>query len=403
MNFTRLFLICAAILIASSATPTTAFAHTLKIMNTAPVAFLIPSEQPGLGFLTVNADSSSSSGNPATANHRHCFNVFVAPTSFQAIRKKICTHEGSADVVVRSLKAGVGRIRLEEIVPIGKKRQVLRAEFGFYRQLKLTTLHGMVESGQCASLSVEGGRPPYSFRNLTPKMGTLSESGEFCSASEKYGFATLVVLDSGSNSTSETIRVRAPIRRLSMDPLNWNITYSEHMPPHPYSGDSGEWFFEFPKMGFGEIDYLTQNVVGGYLQGAGLLARMSIETSDGAEFDHHTESFNTSTFPAHVRFLLQRGTRPTQDPGDRWWSNPIAIKLERGSFELRVPLSADQWTNVSGQRGDQSEAILSKFRRVLRDPGNIGFTFGGGSFFGHGVRVKNGSARFILHEMTVED
>ena len=38
----------------------------------------------------------------------------------------------------------------------------------------------------------------------------------------------------------------------------------------------------------------------------------------------------------------------------------------------------------------------SGFKELLGKMGNIGLTFGGGCFFGHGVNVSGGSAKFIV-------
>jgi hypothetical protein len=81
----------------------------------------------------------------------------------------------------------------------------------------------------------------------------------------------------------------------------------------------------------------------------------------------------------------------------RWWSNPIAYELVGGSVvQLKVPLSANQWSNIYGHFGNFSAATASGFNSTLQHPAMIGFSFGGGCFFGHGVNVSNGTARFIV-------
>ena len=57
---------------------------------------------------------------------------------------------------------------------------------------------------------------------------------------------------------------------------------------------------------------------------------------------------------------------------------------------MTVKLSPDQWTNVVGKRSSWG------FAKTRKNMGNIGVTFGGGCFFGHGVNVSGGSARFIM-------
>jgi hypothetical protein len=57
---------------------------------------------------------------------------------------------------------------------------------------------------------------------------------------------------------------------------------------------------------------------------------------------------------------------------------------------MTVEIAPDQWTNVEGERS------RSGFTEILKNMGNIGLTFGGGCFFGHGVNVSGGTARFIM-------
>jgi len=74
----------------------------------------------------------------------------------------------------------------------------------------------------------------------------------------------------------------------------------------------------------------------------------------------------------------------------RGWSNPISVVLANGEYTMTVRLSPDQWTNVEGERSGAG------FAKTLKRVDNIGLTFGGGCFFGHGVSVTGGTARFLL-------
>jgi hypothetical protein len=68
----------------------------------------------------------------------------------------------------------------------------------------------------------------------------------------------------------------------------------------------------------------------------------------------------------------------------RWWSNPTSFVLAPtdGVVTLSVPLRGGQWTNVGGMTGVQQP---DGFAAALAHPANVGMTFGGGCFFGHGV------------------
>jgi len=64
-----------------------------------------------------------------------------------------------------------------------------------------------------------------------------------------------------------------------------------------------------------------------------------------------------------------------------------------------VALDPGQWTDTNGNLGT-SDPI--RFAAALADPMTIGLTFGGGCFFGHGVYIDGGTARFILTSYVVQ-
>ena len=68
----------------------------------------------------------------------------------------------------------------------------------------------------------------------------------------------------------------------------------------------------------------------------------------------------------------------------------MSVALADGEYTMTAELSPDQWTNVEGERSE------SGFAENLKDIGNIGVTFGGGCFSGHGLNVSGGGARFIV-------
>ena len=71
------------------------------------------------------------------------------------------------------------------------------------------------------------------------------------------------------------------------------------------------------------------------------------------------------------------------------------ITLAQGEHSIIVPLTPDQWSSVFGKNG---YAAKEEFYEALEDLGNIGMTFGGSCFFGHGVNVSGGPTMFILKE-----
>jgi hypothetical protein len=42
------------------------------------------------------------------------------------------------------------------------------------------------------------------------------------------------------------------------------------------------------------------------------------------------------------------------------------------------------------------------FKQAMANLGNVGFSFGGGCFYGHGVRVSGGGARFGITSYAVK-
>ena len=55
-----------------------------------------------------------------------------------------------------------------------------------------------------------------------------------------------------------------------------------------------------------------------------------------------------------------------------------------------------------GKLGNANAEANKGFEAALKDVANVGFTFGGGCFFGHGAFVTNGTARFIVTEFKVK-
>jgi hypothetical protein len=115
------------------------------------------------------------------------------------------------------------------------------------------------------------------------------------------------------------------------------------------------------------------------------------------------EPTNTCVSPPTARLLIW--TRATQiDAGahNRWWSNPLAFGLDDGNTAiLTVPLAPDQWSSVYGEFGNGSDVALADWNTTLAKPYRVGFTMGGGCFFGHGV-AADPDASIALKGYTVQ-
>ena len=75
----------------------------------------------------------------------------------------------------------------------------------------------------------------------------------------------------------------------------------------------------------------------------------------------------------------------------RWWATPKAVPLVPGPFTLEASF-ADLWTacEYSRSQGEPPAGKPQAFRRALDNAGEVGFTCGGGTGWGHGVAAPAG-------------
>jgi hypothetical protein len=191
---------------------------------------------------------------------------------------------------------------------------------------------------------------------------------------------------------------------VSLDAQAWSILYSSGMPPHPTPKTGGGWYFDFPT---------DPNSVHYVLAAVNIAASMYVDasilvtTTGTPVFVYNHRSDDTCAYPAHVRLLLQeKGDDLSGTNGKqyfRWWSNSAAYQLAAGPAKLRASLTNfDQWTSVFGEKANASAAAAAGFQQALANLGNVGFSFGGGCFYGHGVRVSAGGARFAVTSYAVK-
>jgi hypothetical protein len=199
----------------------------------------------------------------------------------------------------------------------------------------------------------------------------------------------------------------APIRSSTVVPMNaeaWSIRYSPGMPPHPAPQNGGGWYFDFPTDP-NSVHYVLAAV--NMAASSSVEAKISVATAGTPVFVYNLEPDNTCIYPAHVRFLLQeKGDDLSGANGKqyfRWWSTSIAYQLAPGEVDLSASLSdLDQWISVFGEKANASEAATAGFKQAMANLGNVGFAFGGGCFYGHGVRVSGGDARFAVTKYAVK-
>jgi hypothetical protein len=175
----------------------------------------------------------------------------------------------------------------------------------------------------------------------------------------------------------------------------WDIRYSSGVRLH---APAREFSFDFPRAP-GSVHYITKPAT--IAAKGAVQASFSITTRGDAVFDYHTAANNTCNAPAAVRLLLQRKADNLSGAGPyafyRWWSIAGTV-LRAGSFTLTVPLKPALWSSVFGKTGDANPRA---FADALADLGNVGVTFGGGCFYGHGVRLLRGSAVFTMKRFAI--
>ncbi len=191
----------------------------------------------------------------------------------------------------------------------------------------------------------------------------------------------------------------------------WNIQYSPGMPPHPIAVDGG-WYFDFPAPNCGRADvcsvhYVTTPVKMSLATSGRVRAMFRVTASDRPVFNYRLSPDNTCNYPAHARFYLQRAGDDLSGQGEyefyRWFSNDVAYELAAGSANLIAALTPEQWTSVFGKKGDYDSPAMAGFAQALRHLGHVGVVFGGGCYYGHGVNVSGGTARFTLREYSIAE
>ena len=206
---------------------------------------------------------------------------------------------------------------------------------------------------------------------------------------------------SGNSTTTPTaatalVPAISPDGSLSLSAQHWEaLSNPDFMPLQ--NTVSGELTFAFPSEG--SIDYIYSISAPTQISGS-VTATMLVTGSAPVVFDYMTEPFNTCTVPSSVRPFIW-ANRTGFGEFDRWWSKSTAYELAFGSSTLTVPLTPDRWSSVYGKSGNTDATTEAAFARALQNVSQLGLTFGGGCFYGHGVRVKGGSARFILSSYQV--
>jgi hypothetical protein len=180
---------------------------------------------------------------------------------------------------------------------------------------------------------------------------------------------------------------------------NWEIgpiidgkNYSVGMPLHPVQTNDG-WAFDFP-LKPGKVGYVT-------FRYGSLSGKSHIVMRYRVELDPDVQLFPTccSELPAQgpTVYFQQRNDDWNTD-GMRWWAtfnSPFPIRP--GEREVDIPLDG-AWTSVFKMTAASN---LQQFVSAKVNADRVGFTFGGGDGYGHGV-YANGNARFVVTSFKIE-
>ena len=181
---------------------------------------------------------------------------------------------------------------------------------------------------------------------------------------------------------------------LSLGARNWGLLGDSRL----VNDANGDLVVEFPLSG--SINYLYTTKGPRVLSGTVSYA-VRVTVQGMPVFRYDTEPWNTCISPATARPYFGtpfKGNASKIAFTNRWWSNPVAFVLQEGEASATIPLDPALWSDVHGQSGTQNPAQFDADRSNV---GQIGVTFGGGCFFGHGVYVQDGRAWFTLVDVSV--
>lgn len=125
----------------------------------------------------------------------------------------------------------------------------------------------------------------------------------------------------------------------------------------------------------------------------------SITTTGSPVFQYLDNTDNVCVAPAAWRLWFW-GTASSDGDG-RWWYDPPVV-LQAGPFNISAVINYDAggWSNALGVAAGASAASMALFDEARTSVAQIGGTYGGGCFYGHGVNVAGGTAEFILNTYT---
>jgi hypothetical protein len=174
----------------------------------------------------------------------------------------------------------------------------------------------------------------------------------------------------------------------------------------PLSNNSaGDLQFTFPGLPGPNytVNYLTAKFTQSIAGYSAIVMTVSTQALSGAPVFNYDfpQPPNTCVDPARVRPYIERKGDTGYQSTFRWWADdPYSYELDLlGNLTITVSLDPAYWSDVNGAVGSTNPQA---FTEALANPMNIGMTFGGGCFFGHGVNVTGGTAQFQLSQYQIQ-
>jgi hypothetical protein len=176
----------------------------------------------------------------------------------------------------------------------------------------------------------------------------------------------------------------------------WVVTCGSPATPLVMGGAPGAAVLDIPADGNG-VHYVIRANAWGPLSGRTMVMRYSV---DG---DCQLQAKGDGTYDAGEPMLtlyIQQGPQLNNNEDSRWWGGTARGKLfENGSYEMRLTVAPEGWSNIMGHGGVGREG---QFTAAANSATYVGFTAGGG-YFGHGVWCNpGGTKRIVVTDYHVE-
>jgi hypothetical protein len=183
-----------------------------------------------------------------------------------------------------------------------------------------------------------------------------------------------------------------------MSASDWEIgpvidgkNYSHGVPLHPIADDQG-WHIDLPQSD--GVHYVTRQF--GSLAGkTKITIRYRVEAADGVKIVPSSDASLPSLGPT---LYFQRSGDNWSTDGWRWWATfTTPAPIQPGEYEITAALDGP-WTSVETETAANSP---SDFAAAKQGAGEVGFTLGGGTGYGHGV-YATGQARIVVTDFTID-